>query len=411
MGLAKNKIFICYISGLDLRRINSGSTPFLFNSLNNYPWCEIKNLPSNELFPTLVTGVDPGKHGVWGVKLNHKSAGTGFFEKALEILPDSLTTTFQCTLHLLNNMFDLPAIPPNRRSRFKITRTKYKRRKIKSESLSMIGGYETIFDAAGKEFSRYLFDCSMNPEKLLSMLCNNNYDIEFLELYSLDRFQQWNLHEPGRVSNFYNVIDNFLNKLNSKCKENSIKLIIVSDHGHEFIKESINIISLLKELKLPKGSFTYFTEVSSIRFWFNSDESRNSIISLLECLNKGHLLSYKDLQDYGISLTDKSYGEIFYYLAPGLIFFPHDFNHPLANIYFSLTDVMQRSRILYPRHKGNHGHLPGCEAERSFVLLLDNNYKTNLETPDILDFAPSILYIGGLTASSSMRNNYIFKEK
>jgi len=62
-------LLVCYISGLDLRRIDSETTPFLAETLSSHPWTAYRNLPSNELFPTLVTGVDPTEHGVWGVQI------------------------------------------------------------------------------------------------------------------------------------------------------------------------------------------------------------------------------------------------------------------------------------------------------------------------------------------------------
>ena len=364
------------------------------------------------MFPTIVTGVDPGQHGTWGVKLKPEQGKQTLTNSFIDIFPDLVTTTFQCALHFSNSLFDLPAIPPYRRREFQITRTKYKRRNKRPEALSRIGGFETIFDIAGNDSTKYIFDSSMNPEKkIYSEVCNSNYAIEFLELYSLDRYQQWNMHKPEKINSFYNVIDKFLNKLNIKSLENSMKLLIISDHGHEYIKESINIFSLLKKLNLPKKSFRYFIEVSSIRLWFQNDESQNAIMSLLKNLNKGKILSYKDFPEYGISLKDKSYGEIFYYLDQGYIFFPHDFNQPLANFYFGLTDKMQRPRIFNPRHKGNHGHLPGFESEKSFVLFMDNNFKVNLSHPDILDIAPSILYLAGYNQPSTMKGKPIFIEK
>lgn len=408
----RNKIFICYISGLDLRRINTEFTPFLKNSLDNYPWTEIRNLPSNELFPTIVTGVDPGKHGVWGVKLKHTQPENKFADIIINSLPDILTTTFQCTFHLTNNLFDLPAIPPRRRKKFNITRTKYKRRSEQKEALSNIGGFNTIFDSAGLGACKYFFDSSMNPEaKLINELCTAKYDIEFLELYSLDRFQQWHLDKPEEVNKFYKIIDDFLNEIEKKCRKNNIKLFVISDHGHEPIKQSFNLKAAIEELNLPQNSFTYFIEVSSARFWFHSDEAREKITAFLKEFNHGTYFTYQQLKDYGISISNEEYGEGFYYLDPGFIFFPHDFNQPLANIYFSLTETMQRQRVFNPQHRGNHGHLPGCEAERAFVLLLDKNFEVNHTQPTILDIAPSVLAVAGYEKPFSMKGKSLFKEK
>ena len=60
------KLLVCYISGLDRRRLHSETTPFLAQSLAAYPSATMTNLPSNELLPTMLTGMYPDRHGVWG---------------------------------------------------------------------------------------------------------------------------------------------------------------------------------------------------------------------------------------------------------------------------------------------------------------------------------------------------------
>lgn len=55
-------LVMCYTSGLDLRRVDDESTPFIAEQLRVCPWQRFVNLPSSELYPTLVTGVDPTLH-------------------------------------------------------------------------------------------------------------------------------------------------------------------------------------------------------------------------------------------------------------------------------------------------------------------------------------------------------------
>lgn len=140
--MTERRVLCCYISGLDLRRVTEPHTPFLASALARYACPPFINLPNNELFPTLVTGVDPTVHGVWGVKLEpktHRSNALAF----LATLPNALATTIQGGLHVLTRSFDLAAIAPRRRARFRITRTKYKRRIKRREALFEIGGVPT----------------------------------------------------------------------------------------------------------------------------------------------------------------------------------------------------------------------------------------------------------------------------
>ena len=195
-GPGGRRLLLCYVSGLDLRRVDATGTAFLSRALVEYPWAPFTNLPSNELFPTLVTGVSPSTHGVWGVKLRMPGAPSPL-ERAWCRLPDPVTTTIQRGLHLATKIFDLAAVPPRRRNRFEITRTKYKRRNKCRESMFGIGGVPTLFDVVGHGDSLYQFSSSADPvREVLPRMCANGHAMEVLELYSLDRHQQWNLDRP-----------------------------------------------------------------------------------------------------------------------------------------------------------------------------------------------------------------------
>jgi hypothetical protein len=406
----QGRLLLCYISGLDLRRIGP-HTPFLASALDLYPWTSFVNLPSNELFPTLVTGVDPTEHGVWGVKLRPLVPESGV-ARLLDRLPDRLVTTIQGYLHLATNAFDLAAVPPRRRRHFDITRTKYQRRNQRLEALFKIGGIASIFDVVGKEKSRYVFNSSSDPERqLLPRLCMDSHVLEVLELYSLDRYQQWNLDRPEAISRFYTRIDNFLYRLQAKCEASGSSMMIVCDHGHEPIRASIDLKTELARLHVPEQAYSYFIEVSNARFWFRTDHARQSIMTALSKLERATLLSFQDMHRFGVPLRDASYGEVFVFLDPGYIFFPHDFHHGLANLWLGLVDPMQRSRLRDPRHKGNHGHLPHFDTERSFVAFLDRNFEATTQRGSILDVAPSVLGVLDYEPPPNMKGQQLFRPR
>jgi hypothetical protein len=402
------RLFACYISGMDLRRLNHRDTPFMADLLASYPWTAFRNLPSNELFPTIVTGVDPTAHGVWGVKL---APLRGRDKADLFVrLPDWLTTTAQGCLHFLTNACDLAAIPPRRRRRFTITRTKYKRRSQRPEALFNIGGFPTILGIVGQDRSRYWFNSASKPQKyLLPSLCVGTCALELLELYSIDRYQQWHLDNPENVRRFYGVIDDFLRQLAGKCAAAGMSLMIFSDHGHEPIKTAIDIVALLHALPVPARDYSYFTEVSSIRLWFHTAEARRRIAACLSRLEHGSLVTYQEMARYNVPLKDAAYGEMFFFLDPGYIFFPHDFYQPVANAFLGLSDRMQVKRIRDPRHRGNHGHLPHFDAERSFVVLADKRCAVESGEAHILDLAPSMLALLDRGIPPYMKGRPLFK--
>ena len=409
------RLVCCYISGLDLRRVAESHTPFLWAARERYPFAPFVNLPSNELFPTLVTGVDPAVHGVWGVKLDaaaRPAQPSGF----LAMLPDALATTIQGVLHALTRAFDLAAIAPRRRARFRITRTKYKRRIKRREALFKIGGIPTVFDVVGADRSRYLFDARYDPVRtVLPRLCEDSCVLEVVELYSLDRYQQWNLDRLEKVLGFYGRIDAFLSRLYERCEAKGWSLLIVSDHGHEPIQTSYDLKKDLATLDVAAEDYSYFLEVSSARFWFHTDVARKRLLDLLATIPHSTTLRYDEMARHGLPLHDSSYGEVFVYLEPGHIFFPHDFHHPLANLWLGLTDPMQRSRLRDPRHRGNHGHLPHFEAERSFALLFDQSCEVSRvaarEPATVLDVAPTILHFLDHEAPPTMKGRPLFQRR
>lgn len=404
-------LLVCYISGMDVRRLTTSVTPYLANLMDSNPYSYFTNLPSNELFPTLVTGVNPVAHGVWGVQLA-KNDKKSVASRIVDALPDTVTTSLQCVRHYFDSSFDLAGIPPRRRRHFRITRTKYKRRSKQPDALYNIGGISTVMGLAGSDRARYVFSASDNPVKnVLPRLCENGSLLEILELYSLDRHQQWNLDRPTETNRFYTVVDDFIQKLHSKCTEMNVALMIVSDHGHEPIKNSIDICSKLQELELTDNDISYFIEVSSARFWPHTDRARKRITEWLSSITVGKLLRYDEMSAYFVPLTDDRYGDLFYYLDPGYIFFPHDFHHPLARLFMGLTDPMQRSRLSNPRHRGNHGHLHYFEAERSLMLLADADYEVDPSRADIFDVAPSMLSIIGIDPPTSMTGRSVFRRR
>lgn len=403
-------LVICYISGLDIRRIDSSTTKYLAAQFEQSPWRSYVNLPSNELFPTLVTGVNPTEHGVWGVQIT-EDLPEALAPRLSDRIPDTLTTSIQCGLHFIANNYDLAAIPPRRRRRFKITRTKYKRRNKRPEALYTIGSIPTVLGIVGSDKAEYVFSSHADPTRsLLKSMCRSDKLLEVLELYSLDRYQQWNLHDENRVNQAYTQVDRFLELLMEKCKRVGKSLMILTDHGHQTISRSIDLREHIGPLKLSDTDYTQFVEVSSARFWFHSDRARNEIRAALQDIHELELVPFEQMGQHGIPLKDSSYGELHCFLPPGSIFFPHDFYQPLANLYFGLTDKVQRSRLTDPRHRGNHGHLPHHDAEKSFVLVADSEFRSrDNESANILDIAPSILSLLDLPIPEYMPGRSLFE--
>jgi len=404
-------LHLCYISGLDLRRIDAATTPFLADALARHRPARFANLPSNELFPTMATGVSPVEHGVFGVRLRPAlpdDAAASLWRS----LPAWLTTTGQCLAHMATGQFDLAAVPPRRRQRFDIKRTKYKRRNGRVEAMSRIGGATTVFDCVGLEHCRYRFSQSYDPvADDLAHVGAGNCRLEVLELYGLDRCQQFNLDQPSAVPAFYGVIDGFLRQLDAKCRAHGVTLVILSDHGHEPIHQTVDLMAILRDAGIETRDLCHFTETSSARLWWDRQDSGVRIREALERHGHATILPWQCMDEVGVPLTDNSYGDLFVVLDPGYAFFPHDFYHPLANLWLGLSDRYQRSRLRHPSHKGNHGHLSDEAVEDAFLCVLKDGWSGQAARGDILDVAPTLLGLLAVPPPASMRGRRLGAER
>ncbi|MGH7801411.1 MAG: hypothetical protein ACREOW_12435 [Thermodesulfobacteriota bacterium] len=138
--------------------------------------------------------------------------------------------------------------------------------------------------------------------------------------------------------------------------------MILSDHGHEPTKGSIDITKNLKTQDISTYDYTNYIEVAKSRFWFNSDRARERILDMLSPTEHSTLLSYKDLHKYNVRFKDDSYGEFYFIADPDFILFPNDFYHPLGNLFLGVRSWQERRRLLSPKYRGHHPYLQHNES-------------------------------------------------
>lgn len=401
------KVLVWYLSGLDVRWITPQRMPFLAEARATHANVKMTNLPSNELLPTMLTGCYPVTHGVWGVKLNREVDPRRRIW--VDRLPDVLTTTAQCVHHAITRKRDLPGVPPRRRRSFDITRTKYLRRNWPEKTLPVIGGVPSLLGVLGPGRSRYVFNTTTDPRNtLLAELAEGSYDLEFVELYSLDRMQQWHGPDDPRTATYYRYIDDLTRDMNDKCKANGVTLVVVSDHGHEPVTNTIDIPAALRAAGVPDDEYNYFLELTILRLWFFTDRAREAISAALREIDGVDVLTHDDLKPLRLDL-DERYGELFALNHPGTIFFPHDFYQPLANAWLGVTDRKQWPRIVNPAQRHNHGYRVGHVCEEGLLLALDNTLRATRDEAELIDVAPSVLSLIGEPVPEHMTGRVMFE--
>jgi predicted AlkP superfamily pyrophosphatase or phosphodiesterase len=319
-----------------------------------------------------------------------------------------VTTTAQCFVHLLTGPYDLAAVPRWRRRRFEINKTRYMRRN--ADEFQRLNGVGTIFSALGKDDCSYVYSQRLDElSSLFLSLGSGERRLEFFEAHSMDTLQHWNLDDPSKIASSYHQVDRFVNALHATCESNGVRMMLLSDHGMELVTEFIDIIGGLKALGLRRDEYTFFVEAPKARFWAHTDRARRRITEMLSALDHGTFLSYQDLHRYNLKFEDARYGEFYFIADPGQIFFPHDYHHPLANLFMGLTHEHQRSRLQSPKYRGYHGYLPHHESEKGLLILLDDRYKFRQPEMSIIDVAPTILTVLGEKPPDHMKGRCVLE--
>ena len=189
--------------------------------------------------------------------------------------------------------------------------------------------------------------------------------------------------------------DSLVELLRDGCVRTGRTLVLLIDHGQEPVTNTIPLVRTLRRSGVPNGEYSYYCELACSRLWFHSDRARQTILPLVQALPHCTVLHFTKMHKFHVCFDDARFGEYYVMADAGSIFFPHDFYHPLANIYLGLFGGSQLSRISNPVHRGNHGYLPHNPSEKGFLVLADDAVKPNRESMELIDFAPTMLgYLG-----------------
>jgi hypothetical protein len=400
-------LFVCCVHGLDARRLDPATTPFLSGLRADCPTTMMRTLPSSELLTTLLTGVYPSEHGVWQVRLKPEGR-LRRPQRLLDRLPDAVSTTIQGFRQIFEPTFDLALVPARRRRDFEMHRFKYFRRERDHSVVERIGDYDSLFGVLG-ERSRFHFVKSFGGlRKMESRVPSGGCALEFLEMYALDLFQHWHMDRAKDMDRAYARVDRFIAGLDERCRRKGITLLVVSDHGQERVLGTIPLKRELARSGVPETDYTYFLEVVQARFWFRTPEARQRLTAILRLVPHTRAFQHHEMGPFHVPHADDSYGELHVVADPGWIFFPHDFYHPLANFFMGLTEDTQRTRLLGSRHRANHGYLPEHPSELGFAILADRRFRAARPEIELIDVAPTVLALLGEARPESMRGSIAF---
>ena len=399
------KLMVFFASAFDHRRIDREHTPYLSSLMERYPVTRINNLPETDLDSTLMTGLYPHEHKMWEVRL--KSEDIINTSSALDYVPDIITTTSQCFIHLYTGSFDLASVPYWRRRRFEIFKNRFIKKELKR--YLKINGVDSFFNIIGESNCNYVYNTKLDKlDQILPSLFYKDLRFELIQTHGIDTLQHWFLDNKEKMIDSYNKVDRYIKFLHSECEKKGITLMILAEHGMELVKNSVDIIQKIRELGIKNDEITYYIEAPKARFWFHSDSAREKMLNYLSGNPDGVVLSRQDMHKFNVKFEDDSYGEYYFVLNPGTVFFPNDFYQPLGNLYMGLTNKQHRSKLLNPVYRGYHGYLPHNDSEKGTLMLLHGDYKTDRDEIQIIDVAPTIINLLGIDQPSALKGQSAF---
>ncbi len=413
------RLAVFYVPGLDRRWLSAEVTPFLSGVLERYRAIDLQTHPSVELLPTIVSGVWPGEHKVWQVRLRDSMKRT-WLQRVVDACPDRVSTAVQCVRHRLDTSYDLPTVEPRRRRRFEMHRLKVQRRHGGGMDALDLGGLPTVFsqlEGDARYHTIFQFDDAADA---LAKHLDGAVRLDLIELYALDLFAHWNLDRPEAMRETLQRTDALLEKAYNQARRHGLMTVLLVDHGQEKVTGQIDLLSVFKTAGVPRAEYDYYIEVCNARLWFHTQRAERVLRDRLSQLERCQCLTNDELAAYHVHFDrTEGFGDLYVFSDPGMVFFPHDLYHPLVNAYMARKTPEQQARRRSGVHRGYHGYLPGGPADTGYLVPMDDAVTHTLDEGEradgrrgaLVDVAPTVLGLLGQPAADTMRGRVLLTHR
>jgi hypothetical protein len=394
--MTERRVLVCWVPGMDRRRLNAQDTPFVASLLRTAPSIRLQTFPGPEYLSTAVTGVWPNTHGIWHVQLREPLPRATRWQHLADGVPDLLAVAAQCLARELAGAVPLPTLPPVRRRRLTVRHLKFYRRASLGDLLAKFDGTPSIFSVLGVSRCTYQFSDSVEHRGGLQEVAGDGrVTLEFVHSHALDAQQHWQLETPEEVRAAYRATDTWLAAVHRRAAAHGVTLVLAVPHGQEPVVGTIDVHAALQAEGLTPADATWMLEPGRARFWCHTERGRTAVTRLLQQVPHSTALSWRDWGRFGFEFTDARGGEVYLFPDPGYLIFPHDFYHPLVNAVQGWRKAHMRRRLRDPRHVGLHGYLPEHPSSEGFLCVADAGCEALVDRMPLVDVAPTLLGVLG----------------
>lgn len=188
-------------------------------------------------------------------------------------------------------------------------------------------------------------------EKAKSLL-QSDYDFVPLYIGVIDAVGHKYVDNEEKMRESLLKVDKKLEEIISEAESinnKKIDIMVLGDHGMEYVTELVDIDTALKNLKLKKFvDYDYFLDSTIARFWCKNSEIKEKIIEGLDTMLSGKGFWVNDDNKYHIpyNCDSREYGDLIWCANTGVLIYPDFFNRQVDCGMHGYAEVTDRGKGL-----------------------------------------------------------------